>query len=171
MTLLASPPVVPAAELRPLEMDSLVGLVRGLAADEARWAGRVRFGTVERRWWTRLHADPRVDVWLLTWLPGHGTDLHDHGTSTAAFTVVRGRLQEVRADRSGTCTSTVRAAGTTAWVAPGVVHDVRATAAPAVSIHAYSPPLTRMTYYDTGAGTLRPTRTVESYEPEQEWPQ
>jgi predicted metal-dependent enzyme (double-stranded beta helix superfamily) len=169
MTLLASLPVAPAAVSRPLDLDSLVALVRGVAAGEALWAPQVRFGDHGRRWWTRLHADAQVDVWLLTWLPGQGTELHDHGTSAAAFTVVRGRLEEVRAERSGTLTSTAQAAGTTAWVAPGVVHDVRATAGQsAVSIHAYSPPLTRMTYYEVVSGTLRPIRTVESHEPEQE---
>jgi hypothetical protein len=30
----------------------------------------------------------------------------------------------------------------------GVVHDVVATAATSVSVHAYSPPLTRMSFYD-----------------------
>lgn len=38
---------------------------------------------------------------------------------------------------------------------PGYVHDVRNTSAgPAVSVHAYSPPLTEMTRYDLTPGGL-----------------
>jgi hypothetical protein len=49
------------------------------------------------------------------------------------------------------------------------VHEVSgAGREPAVSVHAYSPPLTRMTYYDrdTSSG-LRVVRTVLSHEPEE----
>ena len=37
---------------------------------------------------------------------------------------------------------------------------------PAVSIHAYSPRLSRMTYYDLQEGALVPTREVLGDEPE-----
>ena len=42
--------------------------------------------------------------WLLSWLPGQGTGLHDHGGSAGAFAVVRGTLHErvgARADAAG----------------------------------------------------------------------
>lgn len=42
-----------------------------------------------------------------------------------------------------------------------------AGSAPAVSIHAYSPPLTRMTYYATDGSGLPTARTVQTHEPEQ----
>lgn len=168
MTLLASRPIPSSIVRQPLDLSRLVAVVRGVAADQHRWTSRIRYGSTGQRWWTQLSADADVDIWLLTWLPGHTTDLHDHGDSAAAFVVVRGRLQEVRAERSGATTNTVAPAGTTTWVAPGVIHDVRALDQPAVSIHAYSPPLTRMTQYNRRAGTLRPTRTVYSAEPEQE---
>lgn len=152
-----------------LDLPQLVGLARDVAADRARWEPRVRFGTAGRRWWTRLHGDDCVDVWLLTWLPGHTTDLHDHGDSSAAFVVVRGELEEVRADRPDAALSSSRlAAGSAAWVAPGVIHDVRAHGdVPAVSIHAYSSPLTRMTYWERALpGSV--LRSVAGREPEHE---
>jgi Transcriptional regulatory protein, C terminal/Cysteine dioxygenase type I len=31
------------------------------------------------RWYRRLESRPDREVWLLTWLPGQETDLHDHG--------------------------------------------------------------------------------------------
>ena len=37
---------------------------------------------------------------------------------------------------------------------------------PAVSLHAYSPRLDRMTFYETGPYGLRATRTVRTAEPE-----
>jgi hypothetical protein len=45
---------------------------------------------------------------------------------------------------------------------------VRAAGAPSVSIHAYSPPLTEMTYYQpVAAGRLRAIETVRTAQPEQ----
>jgi quercetin dioxygenase-like cupin family protein len=107
-----------------------------------------------------------VDVWLLSWLPGHFTDLHDHGESAAAFTVVSGLLTERRLDGRGGITAASRAPGSVTWVAPGVIHDVHGDGrGPAVSIHAYSPVLQRMIYYDV---TGRAVRTVETSAPEED---
>ena len=129
-----------------LPLDDLRCVVEGIAADRDRWASLVRFRP-SGRWWTRLQGDHVLDIWLLTWLVDQSTDLHDHGPSGAAFTVVRGELTEVRT--SGPLEEQRRlAAGSTATVEPGVIHDVRnPRGAPAVSIHAYSPPLRTMSYY------------------------
>jgi mannose-6-phosphate isomerase-like protein (cupin superfamily) len=139
-----------------LTLTNLTALVRSFADDSSRWLPRLQI-PVSERWWTRLYADDRVDVWLLSWLPGHATELHDHGRSAAAFTVVRGRLEEVRLTSTKQPFTVASKPGTTSWVAPGVIHDVRATGnEPAASIHAYSPPLTTMTYYARGLdGALR----------------
>ena len=148
-----------------LELPELVGLVRTFAEDPDLWLPRIRF-SAQNRWWTRLHADDRSDVWLLTWLQDQTTELHDHGDSTAAFTVVQGALEEVRHDRGRLASAGLRP-GRTQWVAPGIVHDVRNVGVlPAVSIHAYSPPLTSMTYYRQTGTELAPIRTVEGREPE-----
>jgi predicted metal-dependent enzyme (double-stranded beta helix superfamily) len=154
----------------PLSLADLTGLVRLTAADESAWRPKLQLPTSTDRWWTRLLNDPDVDVWLLSWLPGHATDLHDHGSSLAAFTVVEGQLDEVRIEPDGTPTRHRRPQGSLTWLSPGVVHDVTgAGASPAVSIHAYSPPLTRMNYLERGAGgAVRLTRTVETCEPEEE---
>ena len=164
--------VTPAAPsfdgARSLGLHQLDRLVHAFARAESLWAPAVRFGTDDNRWWARLHGDDAVDVWLLTWLPGQLTDLHDHGSSSAAFVVTRGRLEEVRANLTGTRHTTVHSVGRTSWVPAGAVHDVRAVDVPAVSIHAYSPPLQRMTYYrDDDARGLVARRTVVTDEPEQ----
>jgi hypothetical protein len=141
-------------------------VVRRIAANPRLWKPAVRFGATER-YWTRLNGPEGVDVWLLTWLPSQGTDLHDHGDSAAAFAVVGGSLTEVRADPTlGVWSTTVRAPAVRV-VEPGVVHDVRNDhSAPAVSIHAYSPKLSRMTYYDLEDGALVARREVLGDEPE-----
>jgi quercetin dioxygenase-like cupin family protein len=147
----------------------LTSLVLSYARDPSRWLPRLQLPETDR-WWTRLRTSADVDVWLLSWLPGHATELHDHGSSAAAFTVVRGQLEEVRLTPTQQPFIVAREPGTTTWVAPGVVHDVRAVGhQPAVSIHAYSPPLTKMTYYARDLdGILRASRTVETHEPEEE---
>jgi mannose-6-phosphate isomerase-like protein (cupin superfamily) len=149
-----------------LSLPDLVDLVRYYAEAPDLWRPEIRF-RAESRWWTRLHSDDDSDVWLLTWMRDQTTELHDHGGSTAAFTVVQGALEEVRADPSGALTATELRPGRTQWVAPGVVHDVRnVSVLPAVSIHAYSPPLTSMTYYAQRSGGLVPVKTVSGREPE-----
>lgn len=148
----------------------LVNLVRAVADERLAWEPMVQLPEGTDRWWTRLYGDDRFDLWLLTWLPGHGTDLHDHGRSAAAFAVVGGVLGEVRVERDGFYSGYVRPTGSVTSVPPGVIHDVRGAGdRPAVSIHAYSPPLVRMTYYEPDPHRrLRVRSTLDTREPELE---
>ena len=150
-----------------LDVDELSALTRSIAAQPDLWQPLVQFQE-SGRWWTRLDAPPGVDVWLLSWLPSQGTELHDHGASAAAFTIVAGTLTEVRPTQDGALVPQDFPTGRTQTVDPGDRHDVLNTGTePAVSIHAYSPPLTRMTYWATAPdGTLVPSRTVDTDEPE-----
>jgi hypothetical protein len=151
----------------PLPTTQLAAIVREIAADSASWRPLVQFGANER-WWTRLRSDDDVEVWLLTWLTGTGTDLHDHGGSAAAFTVVEGMLTEVRASRQShpRTVSTLHPGGTRE-VCPDVIHDVsNRSVLPAISIHAYSPPLQAMTFYDDSPSGLRVRHTALTNEPE-----
>src|SRR4051812_49322121 len=151
------------------QMETLVDVVEWIADNEGEWTHHVRVPGADR-WWTRLYAETGLDVWLLTWLPGQFTDLHDHGSSAAAFSVVRGQLEEARYVASGALQISACTPDEPTRVERGVVHDVRAVGDElAVSIHAYSPPLTQMTYYDlSDDSTLHVTRSVETYEPEQQ---
>ncbi|WP_344292017.1 cysteine dioxygenase family protein [Actinopolymorpha rutila] len=150
------------------DLSMLAKLVQEVADDTARWRPLVRFRP-GKRWWARLFANDHVDVWLLTWLSTQATELHDHGDSAGAFTVVAGALDEIRPDERGALTSQVLTVGKTGRVAVGNVHDVRNNhAAPAISIHAYSPRITRMTYYRHGPNGLSVARTDVTDEPEQD---
>ncbi|WP_029291953.1 cysteine dioxygenase family protein [Cellulomonas sp. HZM] len=152
---------------RALGTAELADLVRAIAADPDQWRHLVRYDEAER-WWTRLPGPDGVDVWILSWLQQQGTEPHDHGDSAAAFTIVAGTLTELRPDADGALQPRGFAAGQTQTVEVGQVHDVvNRAATPAVSIHAYSPPLDRMTYYRPTSDGLVPTRTVETTEPEE----
>jgi len=120
-----------------------------------------------RRWFTRLHSDDELDVWLISWVPGHPTELHDHSGSLGALTLLSGALHEFRWDGAGLRRRRLDE-GDQAAFPLGWVHDVTwaptaapaAPAAPALSVHAYSPPLTAMSHYEvTRRNTLRRVRT------------
>jgi predicted metal-dependent enzyme (double-stranded beta helix superfamily) len=152
-----------------LSRGALTELVRQTASDEASWRPRLEFPAGTDRWWTRLLNDPAVDVWLLSWLPGQTTELHDHGSSAAAFNVVEGELDEVRIGTDGASAHHRRPRGSLTWLAPGLLHDVSGGGdGLSVSIHAYSPPLTQMTYYERTNTGVRVLRSVETHEPEEE---
>jgi quercetin dioxygenase-like cupin family protein len=143
-----------------LGQPQLATIVGSFAASAQEWIGQVRLNA-EGRWYERVHAGEDHDVWIITWLPGQATGFHDHGPSCGAFTVAWGVLEE---HHDGTAEA-VRT-GTTRTFGPGYVHDVRnASAAPVVSVHAYSPPLTEMTRYDLmpGGFTARGTETGSSW--------
>jgi predicted metal-dependent enzyme (double-stranded beta helix superfamily) len=138
-----------------------LAVARRYAADPAGWPVAPRF-EAGQRWYTRLADLPDHEVWLLTWLPGQGTDLHDHGGSAGALHVVEGDLVEdiVAAPGPGTFRMTVRhlTAGLGHGFGRRYVHRLtNRSTRPAVSIHVYGPALTTMTRYQltpTGLRTL-----------------
>jgi hypothetical protein len=135
------------------------------------------------RWFARLLGDDEVDVWLISWAPGHRTELHDHGGSLGALTLLSGSLDEFRWDGERLRRRRLEA-GDQAGFPLGWVHDVvwaprpvpepTTTAVatdlrvqPTLSVHAYSPPLTAMSYYDvTDRNRLRRQRTELTDQPE-----
>jgi predicted metal-dependent enzyme (double-stranded beta helix superfamily) len=146
----------------PLDLPDLAALTRSVAAQVRTGAHEVVLDP-DRRWYRRLYADPFVDVWLISWVAEKATELHDHAGSLGALTVVSGVLDEQRwVQADGALRSRRLRAGRAATFGLGHVHDVVNTQpAHAVSVHAYSPPLTAMSYYavDPG-GALRRTRSV-----------
>jgi len=125
----------------------------------------------DTRWFTRLRSDDELDVWLISWVPGHTTELHDHSWSLGALTLLSGALHEFRWDGTGLRRRRLDA-GDQAGFPLGWVHDVTWApapdpAVPALSVHAYSPPLTAMSYYQvTQRNTLRRMRTKLTDTPE-----
>jgi predicted metal-dependent enzyme (double-stranded beta helix superfamily) len=148
-----------------LTLSSLADTVTTVAADPRLWRQHVHFDSGSR-YWHRLATLPDADLWLLTWMPDQQTDLHDHGEATAAFALVAGSLEEVRIS-DGRRVSRSLTPGQVSWVPAGAVHDVGNRGnSPAISIHAYSPRLTQMTFWDLDDGSLRRVSTVLTDEPE-----
>jgi len=117
-----------------------------VARDRNRWAALLRYDPVER-FATLVDATDDVEIWLLSWLPGQHTDLHDHNGSAGAFTVVSGVLTE-RVIRDRTEVTHPVTVGQTRVFGPRYVHLVRnAGPDPAVSIHVYRPERAGMTSY------------------------
>jgi predicted metal-dependent enzyme (double-stranded beta helix superfamily) len=146
----------PAAVHRDLERTELRELVARIAADPERWRSLVRHDSEERHF-EQLWRDDHVDVWVISWASGNDTGFHDHDVSRGAVAVVEGELVEERLVLGGAPRRLRHRAGEAFDFDAAHVHRMRQdSATPAVSIHAYSPPLWRMGSYTVGAdGTLR----------------
>ncbi|MFJ4714881.1 cysteine dioxygenase [Streptomyces sp. NPDC088785] len=128
----------PARE-HPRTVAEFAGLARSLAADRAQWAHLIEFDATSR-WYHRLRTGPGYEVWLLSWVPGQGSGVHDHGGSSGVMTLLQGELTE-RSQRG----ARTLAAGAQRVFAPGYVHEVvNDSLEPAVSLHVYYPGLTDM---------------------------
>ena len=132
-----------------------------LAGQYSLWEPLVEYDPTSR-YYTRLAKQPGFDAWLLTWLPGQGTDWHDHGGSAGTFITVRGTLTERHAVITQDGPPTVQPG--TRSVSPGDLrtfgrrHLHRVTnedGVPAVSLHVYTPGLTEMRRYVDENGRLR----------------
>ncbi|HEV7826438.1 MAG TPA: cysteine dioxygenase family protein [Mycobacteriales bacterium] len=156
-----------------LTATALSRLAADLAADPRLWRDRLRW-TEDERWHAHLRSTPLYDVWLLSWTPGQATELHDHGGSSGAFSVLTGTLRETLAAATPTGvrqSERTIGAGRTVAFGPEHVHDVgHAGHGPAASLHVYSPPLRSMTYYETAGGELRRQRATATTVPEPTWP-
>jgi predicted metal-dependent enzyme (double-stranded beta helix superfamily) len=140
----------------------LASVVQRVADSQAEWLTRVRLNPAGR-WYEQIHLDDSHEVWLISWLPGQETGFHNHGGASGAFTVALGTLLESRVTRTGhtagvgdtvaTISQMVSkpvGAGGVRSFGPRYIHNVRnaSAASVAVSVHAYSPPLSAMTRYE-----------------------
>jgi hypothetical protein len=146
------PAAADRAWLGPARLSQIVAAV---AAQPDGWSGLVRFDA-GRRWFRRLELAEDYEVWLLSWLPGQDTGFHDHGSASGAFAVARGRIRERTVAGAGQVRHRTVARGTVRSFGARHVHDVvNAFAEPAITVHAYSPPLTAMRRYElTGSGLV-----------------
>jgi predicted metal-dependent enzyme (double-stranded beta helix superfamily) len=141
----------------------LAEIIRVLATRADFWRPLLHHDT-ERRGYVRLAGGEGWEAWLLTWLPGQTTGLHDHGPSAGAFTVLLGEVTELTpaAGPDGRVTLHRRplAAGELRSFGPNYVHDVAgAGAVPAATLHAYGPALSEMNRFALTDGRLELLRT------------
>jgi predicted metal-dependent enzyme (double-stranded beta helix superfamily) len=153
-----SPSTFPRADLtelpaiRRVTARRLVAAAQQLAAHRSLWAPHVAWSADERPA-VRLGSTATYEAWLLTWLPGQTTGLHDHGGSNGAFVVVEGAVEEAtlappRGHQPAALVHRTLTTGRARSFGPHHVHEVScAGSAPAVSIHLYGPALDSMRRY------------------------
>jgi predicted metal-dependent enzyme (double-stranded beta helix superfamily) len=139
-----------------LDRAELRALVAAVAADPGGWGALVRRDTPDRHF-EEFYSDAHVGVWVISWASGNDTGFHDHDVSCGAVAVVEGAVIEERLVVGGAPRVLRHQAGEAFDFDASHVHRMRHdAAAPAVSIHAYSPPLSRMGAYAVEPdGTLR----------------
>jgi hypothetical protein len=135
----------------------LMDLTVQIAIQGELWRPLIRY-TTETRWYEALVLSDALELWLIGWMPGQATPIHDHGGAAGALTIASGRLIEtVHDDPSLTRPRRIiRDQGARARFSPHHIHSVaNEGAVNATSIHAYSPAGLEMRLYgDGGAARL-----------------
>ena len=72
----------------------LADIASGLAAATEPWEFLTGEVPKDRRY-QRLLSTPEYEAWVICWPAGTALDLHDHGGSAGAFTVIAGGLDEL----------------------------------------------------------------------------
>jgi quercetin dioxygenase-like cupin family protein len=130
-----------------LALDELSAFAANLAADSESWRELVRHDP-DQRIYELLWDDEDVNAWLICWSQDDDTGFHDHDASAAAITVIEGQVREDRLRLNGEPSSTVSGPGALITIPPNAIHRVLHDGdLPAVTIHAYSPPLIRTGAY------------------------
>ena len=118
---------------------------------EARAFAEIEWQGGDLRRFARLLHTPAYEAWLIAWEAAADLELHDHGGSRGAFHVVEGALVEAHTDLADPAPLRTLpiGAGEGRQVTATRVHRVwNPGPGRAVSVHAYSPPLSSMTFYD-----------------------
>ena len=135
--------------LGPLELERFVA---ELAAAPERWQHAIRHAT-DIRVYEQIWDDEEVNAWLICWSEDQDTGFHDHDESAAAIAVISGQVREDRLRLDRPPRSRLLGPGSIFSVPAVAIHRVlHAGTAPAVTLHAYSPPLIRTGAYRIGAG-------------------
>jgi mannose-6-phosphate isomerase-like protein (cupin superfamily) len=146
-----------------LSLDELRRFAAGLAESPERWGHLVRHSN-DLRVYEQIWDDEDVNAWVICWGEDQDTGFHDHDESAAGIAVVSGHVREDRLTLTGSPVSREIGPGTTFTLPPVAIHRVlHAGTGPAVTIHAYSPPLRRTGAYRVGPdGALeRESQTFE----------
>jgi predicted metal-dependent enzyme (double-stranded beta helix superfamily) len=153
---------------RDLTENELQAVACQIAARKELWSEHVSHDP-DHRTYAELVRDEHLDVWLLCWSHDHDTGFHDHDLSAGAVAVAAGAVREERLVLGRPIDSPIakvaRAGSSFSFGASDIHRVLHAGEGPAVTIHAYSPPLLRMGSYSVEeSGQLR--RFAVSYEDE-----
>ena len=135
-----------------LSTEELERFVTAPAATPQRWQHLVRHSD-DARVYEQIWDSEEVNAWVICWSEDQDTGFHDHDDSAAAILVIDGQVREERLRLGSTPEARTGGPGTTLFVPPTAIHRVlHAGDGPAVTIHAYSPPLTSTGAYRVGPG-------------------
>jgi len=160
----ASPKAAPAS-IR-LDEDSLLSLGRLFGSScVTPWSERDH-GALEARDYELLELSDHFEVWVIHWPSDGLLQLHDHGGSSGALYVVSGSLDEGTVSAANTHERRSIGAGQGTSFGPRHVHDVvNQGPGVATSVHVYSPPMEKMTFFTLRAGGLVPDHTEYRADP------
>ena len=133
-----------------LTLEELEHFAGALAGAPERWAHLVGHRE-DARVYAQIWDEDDVNAWVICWSEDQDTGFHDHDESAAAISVISGRVREERLRTGQEPWGRELGEGATFTVPPVAIHRVvHAGAGPAVTIHAYSPPLRRTGVYRVG---------------------
>jgi mannose-6-phosphate isomerase-like protein (cupin superfamily) len=148
-----------------LTLEQLHRFTTELAASPEHWRHLVRHAE-DVRVYKQIWDDENVNAWVICWSEDQDTGFHDHDDSAAGIAVVSGRVREDRLTLGSAPSSRELGPGSTFTVPQVAIHRVlHVGRQPAVTIHAYSPPLRRTGAYRIGPGGVL-EREVQPYEVE-----
>ena len=137
---------------RPVGADVLEAIAAGLAAVTVPWELRNAEtgdgGVPTERQYSRVLSTPAYEAWVICWPSGGSLDLHDHGGSSGAFSIVSGELDEATIEDGATIVRRHGPGATTGFGASHIHAVANRGTAMATSVHVYSPPLGSMSFYE-----------------------
>jgi len=147
---------------RDLSGPELQAFVAELADRPELWIHLVKHDATQR-FYEELLSDDHLTAWLICWMNDHDTGFHDHDTSAGAVAIVGGCVHEDRLAIGGAPRNRAFAVGESFHFSPADIHRVRHVGSdPAVTLHAYSPPLQRMGAYAVAADGVLARHSVSS---------
>jgi quercetin dioxygenase-like cupin family protein len=133
-----------------LTLAELARFATELAKSPEHWRHRVRHSE-DARVYEQIWDDDEVNAWVICWSEDQDTGFHDHDESAAGIAVIAGAVREERLRFSSPPSERVIGPGETFTVPREAIHRVlHAGDGPAITIHAYSPPLNRTGVYRIG---------------------
>lgn len=134
-----------------------------LAHSPEHWREPLAPSPPDQRGYAEIWSDEHVNAWAIRWSDDADTGFHDHDIAAAGIAVIEGLVVEERLALAGPPIARRFGRGASFHLPASAIHRVRhGGGGPALTVHAYSPPLRVQGVYRVAAdGALE--RDVVSY--------